>query len=302
MSQAGGGAGWQQPVRGQQPGQGYPQQPQQYGPPPGRQSQAYPQQPQSYPHPPREYGPPPKRGLGKGLLAAIAGAAVLVVVAVVVVIIAPWSSGAGAGTDMSTDANGNDVATMTLPFHPGWEWELSMQSREGFDKSQYPNWQDPPASVTWDALDLDAAAVSEITMTYTVKAGEGGVFTPAADAAGTYAAAHLYYHGDRITDNYAVEGQAVFASFAATAPADANAVENAIALGKDDNGGLMYSGGESAHSIWPQPGGYVGFKTAKGSIGYLTVTAVRKSAEQHLGSDDSGCLDQTIAITYFTRA
>lgn len=241
---------------------------------------------------------PPRKGPGKGLLAAIAGAAVVAVAAVVLVVVAPWSSGGAAGTDMSTDESGNDVATMTLAFHPAWEWETSMASRGDVDTSQYPNWEDPPKTVTWVAVDLDAATATEVAMTFDKPQDQAGNWMPAGDAA-AYRAAHFYRHGTKVTDNYDADGIATFAAFGQIPPADADDLENRLAL----EGGVLNTGGESPMSLWENgPGFYLGFKTKAGSLGYITVTQVREGADRTGGPDERKGLDLTIAVTYFTRA
>jgi len=241
--------------------------------------------------------PPPKGGIGKGVIAAVVAGVVAVTVAVTVVVVAPWSDTTGAGTDMSTDDSGNEVATLTMAFHPGWENESEAKWSHPDEPERMEGLQDPPDSVTWVGLNLDTAEALDMSVKYVGTPELVGPWAPLPESAETYAASHIFYKAGRITDNYDTEGNATYIYMGQQPPADLNDLENQLATNGED----LYVGGESPMSMWPSEAGYyLGFKTVAGSVGYLVITSIRDSAEAP-GTSDGSALDYTIEITYLAR-
>jgi len=246
--------------------------------------------------------PPPIAGaakagaaLGKGMLAAIAvGIAVVVAVVVTIVVVAPWSPdtpGGGAAPEMATDGEGRDVAAVQLPFRPAWRWELEMKKT---NPAVLTNGENPPDPITWVGLNLDTAEVVEMAFTYDTDDAGTWAWRPMPESVGAYGSVHAVYTGGDFQDNFDHEDMATFVSLSAP-PADVNDLENRLALEGDS---LCDCGNSS--SLWPGPGGWLGFKTVAGSLGYLTTVSVRESPEvtSHWDGDP---LDVTAEITYLVR-
>jgi len=240
-------------------------------------------------------GPPPGLGAGKLLLGIAAAVVLVVAITVTVVLIAPWSD--ARGTDMSTDEDGNDVATLTLAFHPAWEIESQGKwSHPG--ELLYEDMQEPPDTVIWVGLDLDAGAAADLTMRYVREDGIETVWEAVGESAAPYAASPIVYRGGMLQRNPAVQGLATYVSYPGAPPADLNDLESRLAL---DGGDLFTNYNYPEQATWiPEPGSYLGFKTAAGTVGYVEVVGVRDSADPGNGHE-SEPFDLTVEITYLAR-